>query len=82
MKHQHVVPFTCVCDNKRIEIPIKKPSPYRGTTLTHICPSCGSEFFIRVIKDYESGNFKIFVRNEFLSPQFNAAMAIRKNPIL
>lgn len=80
MKKQYAIPFTCVCDNKRVEVSFKKPNFYSGSTFSYICPSCESEFMIRVIKDTKSDQFKVFVRNEFLSAKFSTVMAMRKTP--
>ena len=79
MKKQYALPFTCICDNKKVSIPFKKPSPYTGSSFSYKCPNCESEFIIRVIKEHRLGQFKVFVRNEFLSPKFNAVMAMRNN---
>lgn len=79
MKKEYVVPFTCICDNKKVDIPFKKPSPYTGSSFSYKCPNCESEFIIRVIKEHNLGQFKVFVRNEFLSPKFNAVIAMRNN---
>ena len=79
MKKQHALPFTYICDNKKVSIPFKKPSPYTGSSFSYKCPNCESEFIIRVIKEHRLGQFKVFVRNEFLSPKFNAVMAMRNN---
>lgn len=79
MKKEYSLPFTCVCDNKQVKIPFKKPSPYTGSSFSYKCPNCESEFIIRVIKEHRLGQFKVFVRNEFLSPKFNAVIAMRNN---
>jgi len=66
--------------DKKVDIPFKKPSPYTGSSFSYKCPNCESEFIIRVIKEHRLGQFKVFVRNEFLSPKFNAVMALKNKP--
>lgn len=82
MKNLPPYPFECPCGHKPVPLIIKKPSPYYGSTVRHICPGCQSEYIIKVLKvkplEKMRDAYKIFVKNEFTSPKLREAM--RKNP--
>lgn len=58
--------FRCSCGQKPIPISFNKISPYTGATRRHICPTCSSEFILKILKVKDK--YKVFVKNEFVSP--------------
>lgn len=65
--------YQCKCGTSPVTLSFRKPSPYYGSTIMHICPNCETETIVKVVK--VKRDYKIFVKNTFISPKLSAILS-------